>query len=76
MSHPAAGATHIPLLVRTIVETTGPVIEFGAGYYRGSLRLSKGGVTYSVYLVETSDPNASRVRLQTTTGTKAIRIKT
>ena len=36
----------------------------------------KGGVTYAVYLVETSDPNATPVRIRTTTGTKAIRIKT
>ena len=36
----------------------------------------KGGVTYAVYLVETTDPNATPVRVRTTTGTKAVRIKT
>ncbi len=39
----------------------------------GQLRISKGGTTYAVYLVETSDPDASNVRIQTTTGIKAIR---
>lgn len=38
--------------------------------------IQKNGVTYAVYLVETSDPNASRVRVQTSAGTKALRIKT
>lgn len=38
--------------------------------------IRKGGVTYAVYLVETTDPNATPVRLQTDTGTKAIRLKT
>ena len=33
----------------------------------------KGGTTYAVYLVETSDTDASFVRIRTTTGTKAIR---
>ena len=31
---------------------------------------------YALYLVETSDPNASPLRLRTTTGTKAVRLKT
>lgn len=38
--------------------------------------IRKGGTTYAVYLVETTDPNATPVRLQTDTGTKAIRLKT
>ena len=42
----------------------------------GQVRFQKGGVTYAVYLVETNDANASPVRIQTTTGTKAIRLKT
>lgn len=42
----------------------------------GQLRIRKGGTTLAVYLVETTDPNASRVRLRTTTGTKAARLKT
>jgi len=42
----------------------------------GCPRFRKGGVTYAVYLVETTDPNASAVRIQTTAGTKAIRLKT
>ena len=40
------------------------------------LAVYKGGTTYAVYLVDTSDPDASPVRLQTTTGVKAIRQKT
>lgn len=36
----------------------------------------KGGVTYAVYLVETSDPDASNVRIRTSAGTKSIRNKT
>lgn len=42
----------------------------------GQLRMRKGGVTYAVYLVETTDPNASPVRIRTSAGTKAIRLKT
>lgn len=38
--------------------------------------LRKNGTTYAVYLVETTDPQASPVRLRTTTGIKAIRQKT
>lgn len=39
-------------------------------------RVRKNGVSYAVYLVETSDPNASAVRLRTSAGTKAARLKT
>ena len=42
----------------------------------GSVRVRKNGVTYALYLVETGDSNASPVRIRTTTGTKAIRVKT
>ena len=42
----------------------------------GQLRLRKGATTYAVYLVETSDGDASTVRIRTTTGVKAIRRKT
>lgn len=41
-----------------------------------SPRVRKGGTIYAVYLVETSDPNASTVRCRTSAGTKAIRLKT
>jgi len=40
------------------------------------LRLRKGATTYCVYLVDTSDPQASNVRIETTAGTKAVRVKT
>jgi hypothetical protein len=42
----------------------------------GVIRIVKGGVTYDVYLVDTTDPNASPIRIQTSTGVKAIRKKT
>lgn len=42
----------------------------------GQLRTRKGGTTYALYLVETTDPNASPVRIRTSAGTKAIRLKT
>lgn len=42
----------------------------------GALFCRKGGTTYAVYLVETTDPNASSVRVRTSTGTKSIRLKT
>lgn len=42
----------------------------------GQLRIYKGGTTYALYLVETTDPNASPVRVRTSAGTKAIRLKT
>jgi len=37
------------------------------------LRVRKGGTTYGVELVDTSDPNASAVRIKTSSGIKAIR---
>ena len=36
-------------------------------------RVHKNGTTYAVYLVDTTDPNASSVRLRTNDGTKSIR---
>lgn len=42
----------------------------------GVIKITKGGVNYVVYLVETTDPNASPLRVQTSTGIKAIRLKT
>ena len=42
----------------------------------GVLRIDKNGTTYAVYLVETGDANASNVRIETTAGTKSIRLKT
>jgi len=37
------------------------------------LRIRKGGTTYGIELVATDDPNASRIRIKTETGIKAIR---
>ncbi|GAH52361.1 unnamed protein product [marine sediment metagenome] len=37
------------------------------------LRIRKGGVTYGLELVATEDPNASRIRIQTGAGMKALR---
>ena len=42
----------------------------------GVIKINKNGTKYVVYLVETSDANASSVRIQTVTGTRAIRLKT
>jgi hypothetical protein len=42
----------------------------------GVPKMRKGAVTYACYLVETTDPNASHVYVRTSTGTKAIRLKT
>ena len=42
----------------------------------GVWKLSKNGTLYAVYLVETTDPNATPVRVKTTTGVKSVRIKT
>jgi hypothetical protein len=39
-------------------------------------RIDKNGTTYAVYLVDTTDPNASQVRVQTSEGLKAARFKT
>lgn len=33
MSHPAPGTTHIPLLTRAVLRSTGPILECGAGYF-------------------------------------------
>lgn len=42
----------------------------------GVIKINKNGTKYAIYVVETADPNASPVRVRTTTGTKAIRLKT
>lgn len=42
----------------------------------GVWKINKGGTNYAVYLVETGDGNASGVRVNTTTGVKAARLKT
>lgn len=42
----------------------------------GVIKLDKNGTLYAVYLVETTDPDASPVRVETTAGTKSIRLKT
>jgi hypothetical protein len=39
-------------------------------------RVHKGGTTYAVYLVDTTDPNASAVRVRTSGGTRSARLKT
>lgn len=41
----------------------------------GRLTIDKNGTSYAVYLVETTDPNATPIRVRTTTGTKAVRHK-
>ena len=40
------------------------------------VRIRKNGTDYAVYLVDTTDPNASQVRIRTSDGVKAIRLKT
>ena len=39
-------------------------------------RIRKGGTDYAVYLVDTTDPDASQVRIETGAGIKAARLKT
>ena len=39
-------------------------------------RIRKGGTDYAVYLVDTTDPNASQIRIQTGEGLKSARLKT
>lgn len=39
----------------------------------GAPMIRKNGVTYALYLVETTDPNASALRIKTSTGIKAVR---
>lgn len=40
------------------------------------LRIANAGLSYAIYLVDTTDPNASPARVKTSTGIKAIRLKT
>ncbi len=42
----------------------------------GIVKMRLGGVNYGVFLVETDDDYASNVHVQTTTGIKAVRLKT
>jgi hypothetical protein len=69
-----------------------PTQYAGLRYYHGSVkelclvdtadapvsvwRVRKNSTTYAVYLVDTSDPNASAVRVKTAAGIKAARLKT
>lgn len=39
-------------------------------------RIRKSGTDYAVYLVDTTDPNASQLRIETAAGIKAARLKT
>lgn len=39
-------------------------------------RIRKNGTDYAVYLVDTTDPNASQVRIETGAGIKSARFKT
>lgn len=40
------------------------------------LRIRKNATDYAVYLVDTTDPNASSVRIGLAAGTKSVRLKT
>jgi hypothetical protein len=42
----------------------------------GVVKIMKNGTVYALYLVETTDPDASPLRIQTTTGIKSIRLMT
>jgi hypothetical protein len=42
----------------------------------GVVKLRKNGATYAVYLVDPADPNATPVRIRTTTAVQAVRVKT
>ncbi len=42
----------------------------------GAPIVNKNGTNYAVYLVETTDPDASPIMVETSAGTKAIREKT
>lgn len=42
----------------------------------GVIKIRKGATNYALYLVETSDGNASPVRIKTVTGVKSVRLKT
>jgi hypothetical protein len=42
----------------------------------GVFKIRKGSTDYALYLVDTTDPNASSVRVQTAAGIKAVRLKT
>lgn len=59
-----------------VVELCLVAVADAPGGMGGQLRIRKGGTTYAIYLVETSDPNASPVRVATSAGIKAIRLKT
>lgn len=65
------------------VQKTGSVIELclvaeadAPGSMGGVVKIRKGVTNYALYIVETSDPNASPVRVKTVTGVKSVRLKT
>lgn len=49
--------------------------DAGVGF-GGVLEIWKAGLLLAIYLVDPNDPFASPFRIQTTTGTKAVRLKT
>ena len=61
------GATHELCLVAVANAPTG---------MGGVARVRRSDGTYALYLVETSDQNATPVRIRTSAGTKAVRVKT
>jgi hypothetical protein len=52
------------------------VVAEGDANVGEGLRIRHGGVTYAIYIVDTTDPNASNLRFEVSTGTRAIRLKT
>lgn len=48
----------------------------GATGMGGIPMIDKGGTTYAIYLVDTTDPDASPVRMYTSAGVKSVRLKT
>lgn len=56
-----------------IIELTLVAVASAVASMGGAPMIRKNGTTYALYLVETTDPNASPVRIKTSTGIKAIR---
>jgi len=65
--------SYVDIGLRVFDGTSTIAIACEPGTPTSRLRIAEGGIVYGIVLVETSDPNASRIRIKTPDGIKALR---
>ena len=63
------------IAVTTGASLTGVTVKVAVDYAGSSypLRISRGGTTYGIILVDPTDPSASKLRINTPAGVKALK---